>query len=156
MVVLREGTLEDGPLLSRMFCQMWLDIGIAEDGLVEDAERRVIRFIETGQQLHHLRMFFAVKDQEEVGAAVCQHFTGLYPEVLAPEVRRYGYIWGVYVAPEARKVGVGAKLTSRCLDALRGSGCTHALLHAAPMGAGIYERLGFQGTNEMRLSLSDG
>jgi hypothetical protein len=39
------------------------------------------------------------------------------------------------------------------VKALRAQGCTHALLHAAPPGRGIYERLGFQGTNELRLVL---
>jgi ribosomal protein S18 acetylase RimI-like enzyme len=153
VIELREGTLREAPLLAQMFRQMWLDIGMAETHIVKDAEARVVRFIEEGQRRHSLRMFFAVQNGADIGGAACQRFAGLYPDLLMPEVRRYGYLWGVYVVSEARRAGVGEALTSRCVEALREDGCTHALLHAAPMGAGVYERLGFQPNVEMRLTL---
>jgi predicted GNAT family acetyltransferase len=72
---------------------------------------------------------------------------------LKRELRRYGYIWGVYVTPIERCHGLGRRLTETCVQALIELDCTHALLHAAPPGKGIYEGLGFVSTNEMRLTL---
>ena len=106
-----------------------------------------------GRHRDNLRMFFAVQNSAVIGGVACQRFAGLYPDPLMPEVRRYGYPWGVFVVPEARRAGVGEALTSRCIEALREDGCTHALLHAAPMGASVYERIGFQPNFEMRLTL---
>ena len=39
------------------------------------------------------------------------------------------------------------------VEALRARGCTHAVLNASPSGRSVYERLGFQPSNEMRLTL---
>ncbi len=150
---IQEGTIADAPTLARMFRQMWLDNGVNEDSLVDDAEARVIEFVDEGIRLHRLRMFFAVRGDVFIGGAACQRFAGLYPNVLTAKARRYGYLWGIYVSPSARQRGVGAALTKQCIEALRDDDCTHAFLHAAPMGIGIYERLGFESTNEMCLLL---
>ncbi len=152
-MMIREGTVDDAELLAAMFRQMWLDNGVAAETIVEDAEPRVRDFLVEGRSRRGLRLFFAVEAGVDVGGAVCQRFAGLYPDILAPEVRRYGYIWGVYVQAAARRRGLGKGLTERCVEALREAGCTHALLHAAPPGVGVYRGLGFESTNEMRLEL---
>ena len=90
---------------------------------------------------------------EVVGSAACQVFAGLYPSVFQGDKRKYGYIWGVYVAPTARGQGVAKALTHACTDYLRIIGCTRALLHASPQGESVYKSLGFETSNEMRLEL---
>jgi ribosomal protein S18 acetylase RimI-like enzyme len=132
---------------------MWLDNGVAETGIEPDYRERVEEFVRAGIARDSLQFFLAEHEGAVVGAAVCQLFGGLYPAILIPEVRRYGYLWGVYVAPAQRRHGLGRLLTERCIEALDALGCTHVLLHAAPPGRGVYERLGFQSTNEMRLTL---
>jgi ribosomal protein S18 acetylase RimI-like enzyme len=150
---IREGTEADVPLLADGFRQMWLDNAVAADAIEPDYRERVREFVLFGREHAALRFFLAERAGRNVGVACCQLFAGLYPAILRAHVRRYGYIWGVYVAASERRHGLGRTLTETCVEALRAQGCTHVLLHAAPPGRGIYERLGFQGTNEMRLPL---
>ena len=148
---IRAGELADVELLADAFRQMWLDNAVPAEHIEPDYHERVQQFVAAGRASDALRFFIAERAGRCVGAAACQLFAGLYPAILLRQVRCYGYIWGVYVARDARRQGLGRALTEACVQALRAQGCTHALLHAAPPGRGIYERLGFQGTNEMRL-----
>lgn len=150
---IRAGEAADVELLADAFRQMWLDNAVPAEHIEPDYRERVQQFVAAGQERDALRFFIAERESRCVGAAACQLFGGLYPAILRRPVRCYGYIWGVYVAPEERRRGLGKQLTETCVQALRAQGCTHALLHAAPPGRGIYERLGFQGTNELRLVL---
>jgi ribosomal protein S18 acetylase RimI-like enzyme len=151
--VVRPGTPADIPAVADAFRQMWLDNGVASEQIVADHRERVERFVLDGLARNQLRFFVAERKQRVVGTACCQLFEGLYPAILVPELRRYGYVWGVHVAAGERRSGLGRRLTEACVEALRTLGCTHVLLHAAPPGRGIYERLGFVPTNEMRLVL---
>lgn len=153
-IEIRQGDLADATRLAGMFRRMWLDNGVPPEGIVADAETRVARFLEEANRQNDLRMYFAMQDGTTIGGAACQRFAGLYPAILTPDMRDYGYIWGVYVEPEARRCGIGERLTSQCVKALEEMGCSHALLHAAPMGTGIYRRMGFESTNEMRRKLN--
>jgi ribosomal protein S18 acetylase RimI-like enzyme len=150
---IREGEAADVELLADAFRQMWLDNAVPAEHIEPDYRERVQQFVAEGRASRALRFFIAEREGRCVGAACCQLFAGLYPAILRREVRCYGYIWAVYVAQEERRQGLGKQLTESCVQALRAQGCTHALLHAAPPGRGIYERLGFQGTNELRLVL---
>ena len=145
---LRAGTSDDHKSIAKMFRQIWLDNNISPNDIAPDWESRVLSFLEKQTKALSLQSFMATENDKLVGCSACQIFDGLYPNILKQSVRRYGYIWCVFVDAEAR----GA-LTQSCIDALRALGCTHAILHAAPMGKGIYERMGFEANNEMRFAL---
>jgi ribosomal protein S18 acetylase RimI-like enzyme len=150
---IREGRPDEAHLLAEAFREMWLDNAIAEPDIEPDYRERVERFVVAGRERAHLRFYLAERDEELVGAACCQLFEGLYPAILKSSLRRYGYIWGVYVARHERRQGLGRRLTDACVQALVELDCTHVVLHAAPPGKGVYAALGFVGTNEMRLTL---
>lgn len=152
-VTIRVGGERDVAFLADAFRQMWLDNGIPPEQIEPDFQERVARFVAEGQREAALEFFVAEREGRRVGAACCQLFRGLYPAIITVETRNFGYLWGVHVAAEERKNGLGRRLTEACVDALRSRGCTHAVLNAAPSGRGIYERLGFQPSNEMRLTL---
>lgn len=149
---IREAGADEAAQLARCFRRMWLDVGVAEDGIHDDWRERVERFVEHGRREHGLR-FFLAGGEDVVGSVCVQRFAGLYPDLLRPHVRRYGYLWGVWVDAAHRSRGLGRALTERGIEALREDGCTHVVLHAAPMGRALYEDLGFTPTNEMRLAL---
>ena len=67
---------------------------------------------------------------------------------LGPE----GIVLNVYVEPEWRRRGLADALMRAVLDALAARGIHRIVLHASPDGRRLYERLGFEPTNEMRLS----
>jgi len=150
---IRVGVDVDVPFLADAFRQMWLDNGMTPEQIEPDFRDRVARFVIESRREAELEFFVAERDERPVGAACCQLFSGLYPAIVTPETRRFGYVWGVHVAADERRGGLGRRLTEACIEALRARGCTHAVLNASPAGRSVYERLGFQPANEMRLAL---
>lgn len=154
-IAIREGRAHEAEILASCFRQMWLDVGVSESGIHADWRERVVRFVEHGRRELGLRFFLAEHEGNVVGSSCGQRFAGLYPDLLRPSVRQYGYLWGVWVDAAHRRQGLGRRLTQTCIDALYEEGCTHVLLHAAPMGRALYEELGFAPTNEMRLKFEE-
>jgi len=71
------------------------------------------------------------------------------------KARRYGWIMDVYVMPEYRRRGFATRLTQHTLGWLRDNGVVVIRLNASEEAkkAGLYERLGFTFSNEMRMRL---
>lgn len=145
---------EEDTLIARHFYRMWLDNGVTPEQIVVNWEPQVIAFIAAARQRLEYRAFVAELDGKHVVASAgCQLFAGLYPDILRPVQRRYGYVWGVYVEPTHRRRGIARQLSRATTEYLTSLGCTHALLHSSPTGRPIYAGLGFEPTNEMRLVL---
>ncbi|PKN65978.1 MAG: N-acetyltransferase [Deltaproteobacteria bacterium HGW-Deltaproteobacteria-15] len=53
-------------------------------------------------------------------------------------------IYNVATVHDARRLGIGAIITLRCLQEARAMGYRMAILHSSPMGVGLYRRLGFR------------
>ena len=69
-----------------------------------------------------------------------------------PHTRR-GVILNVYVEPEFRRQGVARQLMLLIIKWLKDQNFSSVALHASPEGRHLYETLGFEPTNEMRLNL---
>jgi ribosomal protein S18 acetylase RimI-like enzyme len=63
-------------------------------------------------------------------------------------------VLNVYVEPAWRRRGVAEALMRALLDELAARGVRRIVLHASADGRRLYERLGFEPTNEMRLTQS--
>jgi GNAT superfamily N-acetyltransferase len=63
------------------------------------------------------------------------------------------WILNMYTEPLARRRGVARQILETILNWCRGEGFSAVSLHASPAGRPLYETLGFQPTNEMRLTL---
>jgi ribosomal protein S18 acetylase RimI-like enzyme len=74
------------------------------------------------------------------------------PGAWNPDHRR-AYILNMYVYPEYRRLGLARRLTRTCIEWCREQGFPSVTLHASQFGRGLYESLGFEQTNEMRLKL---
>jgi GNAT superfamily N-acetyltransferase len=60
-------------------------------------------------------------------------------------------ILNVYTEAEFRKQGIARQIMMIILEWLKQQGFRGANLHASPEGRHLYEKLGFEATNEMRL-----
>ncbi len=151
----RPATPSEDPTIAEHFCQMWQDIGIPAEQIKPEWEALTMDFIAEARAHLDFQAFVAeATDGRLIGSASCQQFAGLYPRILKPSQKLRGYIWGVYVESEYRRQGIGRRLTARAVDHLRDIGCTHAILHAAPMGQSVYSGIGFESANQMTLDLT--
>jgi GNAT superfamily N-acetyltransferase len=69
---------------------------------------------------------------------------------------RRATILNVYTHPDHRKQGIGRQLMQTMIDWCRQQGFSFVSLHASKHGRHLYETLGFEPTNEMRLNLRSG
>lgn len=63
------------------------------------------------------------------------------------------WILNIYVEPHERRKGFAQAITKQLMAWARQNGFQSVALHASEHGRGLYEKLGFQSTNEMRLML---
>jgi GNAT superfamily N-acetyltransferase len=60
----------------------------------------------------------------------------------------------MYTLPEYRKMGVASSIVKEAIKWSRDNGFGRISLHASSQGKSVYEKFGFQQTNEMLLKLS--
>jgi ribosomal protein S18 acetylase RimI-like enzyme len=65
--------------------------------------------------------------------------------------RRRGNILNVYTEPGHRRQGMARALMQIALDWCAANQLDIVILHSSDDGRGLYESLGFEATNEMRL-----
>ena len=64
-----------------------------------------------------------------------------------------GWILNVYTEPGFRHRGIARRIMDTIVAWCRSEGFAHVSLHASQYGRRLYENMGFQPTNEMRLYL---
>lgn len=149
----REAQVEEDPILAQHFYQLWLDNQVPPALIQSDWEAKTLTFLKYARQTLCYKAFIAEQAETIVGSTGCQVFSGLYPLILSPQQRNYGYIWGVYVKPDYRRQGVARQLMYRAITYLQSLNCTRTILHASPSGKPLYQQLGFRESNEMALDL---
>jgi len=83
------------------------------------------------------------------GGIVIAHWPGHPSETHA----RRAWILNMYTEPDVRGQGIARKILAEILQWSRQQGFSILSLHASDAGRSLYESLGFQPTNEMRLKL---
>ncbi|NMG07731.1 GNAT family N-acetyltransferase [Brasilonema sp. UFV-L1] len=152
-ITIREATSQEDSLIAKHFCHMWQDMGVPDNAINPNWLEITLQYIEQARRDLFYKAFVAEVDGAVVGCASCQLYAGLYPNVLMPHYRKYGYIWGVYVEPAYRRQGIAKQLTSMTVNHLKAVGCTQIRLNASPLGKPVYESLGFFSGNGMQLDL---
>lgn len=125
----------------------------SEEGLKRMAEafRNLLRgWLVTGQCRG-----LVVEDQGRVVASVMMLLKDTMPTPVTPLSVR-GYLFNVYTEPSHRRRGLAARLTDAALDLARDLGIEIVELHASLEAEGLYQRMGFVPTSEMRLVMSAG
>jgi len=67
-----------------------------------------------------------------------------------------GYLFNIYTEPSHRRQGLAARLTEAARDLARDCGLEIMELHASREAEGLYQRMGFVPTSEMRLVMGAG
>lgn len=147
----RPATLADlGTLaLHRRF--MWEEIADFDEAALDEADRAYRRWLRPRLRAGTLAGFVAERRGEPV-ASGCVWLQPIQPRPLAPE--RQPYVLSMWTEPDARGRGLARRIVQACVAWSRARGYASVALHAAPLGRGVYEGLGFERTWEMRLKLN--
>jgi len=125
----------------------------SEEGLkrMADAFRHQLRsWLVTGQCRG-----LVLEDQGRTIASVLMLLKDTVPTPVTPLSVR-GYLFNVYTEPTHRRRGLAARLTDAALDLARELGVEIMELHASLEAEGMYQRMGFVPTSEMRLVMGAG
>ena len=149
---IRRATVEDISIIVHHRKMMFTDMGLDDHALIDrmEAPFRVWLAERLANRTYH--GWFAVGvDGQVIGGAGLWIYNWI-PSPLAPQTAR-GYILNVYTEPGHRQQGIARRLVEEILEYCREQGLKNVLLHASAQGRPIYESLGFEQTNELRIRL---
>lgn len=151
-ITIRETTLADIPEIVRHRRAMFDDMGMgdaASRGRMEAASYPYLQDVIAGGEY---RGWFAIIPDGQVAGGVGILLQSTPPRPWEIKTQR-PYLLNVYVYPAYRRRGIARLLTQVSVDWCRGQGFAAVSLHASQFGRSLYESMGFQPTNEMRLIL---
>jgi GNAT superfamily N-acetyltransferase len=151
-VTIRRATIEEAEIIGVHRRRMFFDMGLRGD---HDLDAMIVAFLpwlklrmESGEYL----AWFAVAPDESVVAGLGLWLMDWAPHMVGPGSPRANII-NVYTQPDHRRQGLARTLMDTALEWCRENGIRCVILHASHEGRPLYESLGFQPTNEMRLML---
>ncbi|HEX4664738.1 MAG TPA: GNAT family N-acetyltransferase [Terriglobales bacterium] len=97
------------------------------------------------------RGWFAIAQDGRVAAGAGLMIMPLVSGPLSPDQINRPYLLNVYTYPEFRNRGLARMLTNKAIDWCRTHGFKVLWLHASHLGRPLYESLGFEASNEMKL-----
>ena len=151
-LVIREATSDDIPEILRQRRGMYLDMGYEDSpalaAMLSTCEPYLFQALANGS----FRGWLALSGKHLVGGgAVIISAWPSHPYDL--ECRR-ATILNVYVYPEFRRQGIARRLMRLMIDWCRQQKFAAVYLHASKDGRHLYQSLGFEPTNEMKLKIT--
>jgi len=147
---IRPATIADLEFLVLHRREMFRDMGYSDETVLNAMSERFRAWL-----LDHMNAgdYFAWLVCASDGAVVAG--AGLWlmdwlPHMVGRGARR-GNIVNVYTDPKFRRRGLARHVMEHILAWCRENGIDTVILHASPSGRSLYESMGFEPTNEMRL-----
>lgn len=129
---------------------MFYEMGYRDDAVLDAMAAAfrhwLLRLMHTGEYL----AWFAVTPDGSIAAGLGLWLMDWPPHMVGPGARR-GNILNVYTSAEYRRQGLARRLMETALEWCRAHGIRAVILHSSDEGRPLYESLGFQRTNEMRI-----
>src|SRR5579864_4777882 len=150
-ILIREATTDDIPEILRQRRAMYQDMGYKDLEALAAMVSTAAAYLAEALPAGSFRAWLAVSGKRVVGGG---------PVLISPwpshpnygECRR-ATILNVYTQPQHRRKGIGRRLMMTMIDWCRKKDFAFVFLHASKDGRHLYQSLGFEPTNEMRLSL---
>jgi GNAT superfamily N-acetyltransferase len=152
-ITIREATPDDAETIYRQRLAMFEDIwGDLDPDGVAAMESTFIPWVRRGLADGSYRGWLACTGDGRVvaGGGLIIHEWMTHPSNADP---RRAYIANVYTSSDYRRNGIARRIMQAIVDWCRAEGFKRVALHASPFGRPLYESLGFEPTNEMRLHL---
>ena len=150
--MIRPGTLADVETIVAQRRAMFHEMGY-HDQQVLDAMCQAFRpWLEGMMRDNQYLAWFAVGADGAIAAGLGLWLMDWPPHMIGPGAPR-GNILNVYTQPESRRMGLARRLMETALAWCRANGVSAVILHSSKDGRPLYESMGFQSTNEMRILL---
>jgi len=151
---IRLATVNDIEVIARHRVRMFEDMGTLPPDqvpiMVERTRRYLERAIPAGEYIGWLASPRENPNRVSAGAGLQRRTVLPFPP---SGTGREAIVINVYTDPEFRRLGLARALMDALIAWSREAGIERLALHASPYGRSLYEDLGFQATNEMRLVL---
>ena len=150
-ITIREGTLADIPTIARQRRRMCEDMNYSDAGVLSAMVSATGDYLSKAIPEGSFRSWLACDNGRVVagGAVVISPWPAHAYDL---ECRR-ATILNVYTEPEYRRRGIARQIMEIMIAWCRQDGFARVSLHASEHGRHLYESLGFEDSNEMRLNL---
>jgi GNAT superfamily N-acetyltransferase len=150
-ITIREASLADIPEILRQRCRMYEDMDYKDPDALNAMARLSADYLSRALTDGSFRAWLACDGDRVVsGGAVIITPWLAHPYDL--ECRR-ATILNVYTDPDYRLRGLARQIMQTMIDWFKREGFARVTLHASDDGRHLYESLGFESSNEMRLKL---
>jgi len=151
---IREATLADAETIVRHRREMFFDMGHCDAAVLDELVKSFRPWLADKMSKSEYRGWFAIAKDGSIAAGAGLWLMNWPPGLQTSEPWR-GNILNVYTEPEHRRRGLARSLVIAARDWCGTNGVRVVILHSSNEGRALYESLGFQPTNEMRVFLSD-
>ncbi|HWJ46119.1 MAG TPA: GNAT family N-acetyltransferase [Candidatus Udaeobacter sp.] len=150
-ITIREGTAADIPEIARQRRRMCEDMNYADADILSAMVSGTAEYLKKAIPEGSFRSWLACDNGRVVagGAVVISPWPAHAYDL---ECRR-ATILNVYTEPEYRRRGIARQIMEIMIAWCKLEGFARVSLHASQHGRHLYESLGFEDSNEMRLSL---
>lgn len=151
-VRIREASIEDIPLILYHRQAMFRDMDQGDETAHRIMRANSEAFLRHAMPRGRYRGWLAETADARIAAGAGIAIVDWPGSPTDPAPRR-GWVQNVYTEPEFRRAGLARRLMEHVIEWCRQDGFAGISLHASPYGRPLYEALGFEPTNEMRLRL---
>jgi GNAT superfamily N-acetyltransferase len=131
---------------------MFSDMGHRDDAALDAMTAAFLPWVRQKMTEKEYLAWLALSSEGSIVSGLGLWLMDWPPHMIGPGARR-GNILNVYTEPPFRRQGIARQLMNVALDWCRANGIRAVILHASDNAQRLYDSLGFESTNEMRLLL---
>lgn len=148
----RQAGVEDAEAIARHRYAMFRDLGYHDEAALDSMRKKFLPWVEAKLESGDYLGWLAVIENDLVVAGVGLWLMDWPAHMLVSSPRR-GNILNVYTERPFRRRGVARALVETALYWCKVNDIDFVILHASEEGRRLYEDLGFEAGNEMRIKL---
>ena len=151
-ILFRRATVKDASTVAQQRYAMFREMGYTDEAALHAMKRRFLLWVESKLKSGQYLAWLATTEDGRVVAGAGLWLMDWPAHMLHSSSRRAN-ILNVYTSPAYRRRGLARLLIEGAVYWCQANEIDYIVLHASEKGRGIYEKLGFKASNEMRLKI---